>query len=155
MAESPLRVSGELTKYHIMCKIIGKSDLKSFVGYKIAIKRDNGYYSPYTGIKYTVGRVKTVNVDTDGSYSHRLFREYFRHYILYSPGMRGKTGVYKSLKDAQMDINNTQFTFGGMIANRNLKYALLKMELSGDLYDAKFNDEGTMVGNTIEYMEEI
>lgn len=78
-----------------MCKIIDKIDLKTFTGYKVALKINDKLYSPATMVEYKVGEVPKPKVDrvdlptSDFGFSDTLLIDMFRD------NFYGKTAVYK------------------------------------------------------------
>lgn len=136
-----------------MCKIKTRfRKAESVTGYKIAFEKYGKFYSIYTGIEYKVGSVKDVdhnyksNIESlenkYGSDKFYFWKNVWNTYDnFYEPKMKNKTGVILSLSDAYDFIyDNKHIT----------EYVILEMTISGGLYNAKFDDSKTVIGNHID-----
>ena len=128
-----------------MCILIRKTRKKSVTGYKIALKIKGRYYSPAAGIEYKVGPVKGVTKagknaleewswvfnPAEGFYSSRYF---------------GKTAVYLSPERLKANIKESWHRYGA---------CLLKMTISGDIWETDYSLGKTFAGDHIDKMEEV
>lgn len=135
-----------------MCVIIDKKvRCEEYTGYKLAIKtKDNKIYSVVTGILYKEGPVPVI---TQGQkltcppwlylflwFSSSTGEAMFKNF--YNRGARGKTFVFRNLKDAK--------------ANAGRGDIILKMTIKGNLVNAVMNgDYPTVGGNEIVSFKEI
>ena len=137
-----------------MCRIINRSQRKSFIGYKIALKNKSGdYISLATGIKYKTGeRINPANIKNAKRYSG-FFRDDLMHPAcsVFEPKMEGKTGVFIFMKDARSFLNDVcKFSIGF-----DTRLVLLRMEISENLYNAGFAQWDMIVGDKINMITEI
>ena len=128
-----------------MCTIQEKSKKKKFTGYKVAVEVSKRYYSPFTGLRYEVGKVKPVK-------KYRKNRVNYANCLdpgnrFYSKEMIGKTGVLESKEEAKKLTERWNC--------REENYVLLEITIKGDLYNASFDSMETMVGNEIVSMKKI
>jgi hypothetical protein len=127
---------------------------KVVVGYKLAIKdKYNHYYSPVTGMRYKVGKVKAAT-----EYGkHNVRKDLLFNNILnksaegYNPNYSGMTSVFESYQNAIIfkeyclqDIHNCNMS----ALNKNL--VILQMELSGDLYNGTYGPWCIFAGSEIK-----
>ena len=131
-----------------MCELNLVSLKKSVTGYKVVVVTPKGYFSPCTGIKYVVGKVKTPNLRKKIVVAKHFFAP-LRHIIntggcAYQPNMVGRTCVfrYKSDADSWRDSMASQDT--------ELKIAVLKMRISGDLMTGFYSLSPVVGGKNID-----
>jgi hypothetical protein len=126
-----------------MCNITGKSKRKTVTGYKVAYDANGLFYSPFTGVPYKVGKVITTDIILEESKHWYAIGRLLSMFDDYEKLMIGKTAVFLTKKDAiklQQQIDNS---------------VILKMKLSGDLYDAEFKEMKTVAGDNIETIERL
>ena len=127
-----------------MCKVTGDYiTTKEFTGYKIVIVgKDGNYYSPYTGMKYTIGKVEPVSVS--------IISRKTKHYctmagLSVTNDMKGMTGVFCDWSDAEciLQVFNTQY--------KKYKFLMVKMTITGNLKRASMGwfCFDTIIGNEI------
>ena len=117
---------------------------EKFIGYKVAIKRNNEYYSPAMGNKYKVGQVETVM-------KQQRLSQYFIEDILmesFSPGMVGRTSVFKYLNDA-IEFENLMSVYDSQ------EYVIIRLTLNNDLVEGKYNASSIVAGRNILKIEEM
>jgi len=143
-----------------MCRIIRKSSLPSATGYKVAIEWKGKYRSIWTNVKYGVGKVKPFKIVDDGHVDHFLRSEL---HVQFCGGMHGKTGVILSKEHAVKELRSFRrprglskkdFADGGYKDYQD-HVVLLKMKITGDLYDAEYDNVPTVIGNTIESIRKL
>ena len=135
-----------------MCKLIGKSKLKSFTGYKVLVVDDTGnFYSSFTGEKFEVGPVPlppelcTRLVD-----NWNTLLDYFplKECRFYNKRYEGFTSVY---------VHNVIDISCYKPLSDNLTTVICKVNISGDLRQSLYRDycySGKHV-NSIEIIERL
>jgi len=105
-----------------MCEILGSYKEKdSFVGYKVAVKRNGKYYSYWTGVEYKIGPVEECkDMSEKGIVTTTDLR------VSYNPKMKGYTGLFYSLEDAEYNCKYHWMMYYNPIV-------FLKMKISNDL----------------------
>ena len=130
-----------------MCTIIGKSKVKTATGYKVAIKTNGKYYSPYTLIEYKIGKVEKP--DLKGRFKKEIPGNIFVE------KMNGNTAIIKRKKDVLSyfkksgDVKYFQRKYG------DINFALLKIKLTKILYEGDFTSYPTLIGSKILSIEEV
>lgn len=131
-----------------MCTITIKSNKKSFTGYKIIYPLNDKLYSPVTGIEYKPGKVKSVSIRTanEDRTTHNwadLGMILGPYGFFYNSKMKGRTGVFVNLIDAENNIDGHD---GEVI---------FKMTISGDLYHGHMDTYPIITGTHIDKIEEL
>lgn len=129
-----------------MCKITKELEKpKTVNGYKLVIKYKGEFYSPSTGLKYSVGmtipKMKKLRKRIDGEWSNPL-NPYW-----YEERMQGKTGIFLKLKD--------MFDIGGICISENHHYSIVKMKLGNVLYEGNMDGTPIYIGNDIQELKEV
>ena len=156
-----------------MCEILNAyCESKIVDGYKIAIKSEDGkYYSPYTGYEYNVGKIdppKDFYLLSDITDSRcevlnnktvEIFKTKFKyaalsHGIKYNIAMHGKTGVITS-RSCASGILQCFIKEMKKETENEINFVALKMSITGDLFNAKYNGTDIVIGNEIVSFEEI
>ena len=142
-------MKGEIT----MCTLTHNSDKFSILGYKVAIKRDNKYFSAAMGFEYEYDKL-IPEVKTQ----HRLC-QHFNEGILdplsnsYNPAMVGRTAVFKKFEDAvhlYADIKR------GWTAPTHGKPVILLSSVHEDLMEGHYGEnEPVAAGRRIRFSYEI
>lgn len=111
-----------------MCTITKELEtITSETGYKLAIKKNGKYYSPSTGLEYTIGMelphmTTIIRENTDGCWKNPLDKRS----DVYEDRMQGNTAIFESIEDIMnLHLNTSSF----------LNYAILEMTLDNVLYD--------------------
>jgi hypothetical protein len=118
-----------------MCKIIKKISEEKVTGYKIAYQVGKKYYSPVTGIEYKPGNVEIPttygknNIRNQIRIANVLDKSSLAHDARYS----GKTAVFMYHEDAIEHLHDWRSR-----SSKRIKFAILEMELSGELYDGEY-----------------
>lgn len=130
-----------------MCTITKKlKKEKIATGYKLVLKFGRSYYSPATGLKYTVGmeipimkKVKTSKVD--GNWPNPLHK----YSVSYEERMQGYTGVFANLRDLKDSY---------LKLSPDFNYTIIKIKLGGIKYEGELKNKKTYIGNKILDIEE-
>jgi hypothetical protein len=131
-------------------KIINK---KSVIGYKVAYQVGKRYYSPVTGIEYKPGPVTIPkkygknNIRENIWISDVLNKLCEAHDEQYS----GKTAVFTTLSSAKCQLHS--WAQRGYSISKS-KYVILKMELSGELYNGNYGDD-VYLGTKIDSIKKV
>ena len=138
-----------------MCTIEDKYvAAETATGFKIAIKgNDENYYSPFTGMKYNIGKVMPmdkINYENSISFPQNILSP---NNQFYNEKMRGMTGIIVT------DIESIKQEFDSFCEDdKQLQFAVLKMTITGDLHNAIYISSSfynTIIGNTILSIEDI
>lgn len=140
-----------------MCYNIESNNLKSVTGYKFVITDTHGHhYSPFTGIRYKVGPVPTV--DNKHKYKYRIYgsnsfgvpiTSYHSWNYNYTQFKYKLTAVIKTQQEALCKCNKFIDNYYKIIGDR-YKFNIIKMTLSGDIYDGLFDSTKVYLGNHID-----
>lgn len=130
-----------------MCQLtIPYKKAKIFTGYKMVLKRNNRYYSPYTGLVYYPRKIpimKKYRTNTiDGFLSKGVLNEVGR---FYEKKMEGKTGVFITKSAAENFREQTDDT----------DCVLLKITIKGGLIRGIFANSSIIAGEYIESVKEL
>ena len=139
-----------------MCEVGSKYKKSTTVtGYKVVVKVRGRYYSPFTGYQYHIGTLPHMKYERNSSkfihYNDLVLVPYMSYH---TDKMYKKTGVL-------LDPNrvNTLYTSVNKVCrgreDTNIKAAILRMTISGDLHRAKYGSDKTMIGSHIDDFEEI
>lgn len=117
---------------------------KTGTGYKLVIKHKNGFYSPSTGIKYTVGmdipHLSHREEMIDGKWASPF------DYRYYEKRMQGNTGIFVKQKDL----------FGaGMSFSSNYHYSVIRIKLGRVLYHGRLDGDEVYVGDDVMEITEL
>ena len=137
----------------IMCTITGKfEDDKTFTGYKLVVVDEHGhYYSPYTGIRYEVGKIKVPKIKRTAC-GDIIYNRYATvscmnvlssDSVFYTEQMIGKTGVLVS----GADLCN--------MFDYDKRCAVIQMTIKGDLHTGSFANRRIVAGNEIVSMKKL
>jgi hypothetical protein len=138
-----------------MCEFNVKNPMliNKVVGYKVALKYGDKYYSPVTGIEYKVG--KKVTIPT----VYKKYAAYNQINIndILEPGVRGHLKCYKGLTAIFEKIDNAEYTLKTWKhESLFLPLTLLKMELSGRLFRGDYGHGiPVYLGSFIESIKEM
>lgn len=125
---------------------------KSFVGYKGVIKIGSKFYSPVTGLMYEEGMDVPIlefnRVARDSAWIDIFSEKLKPMSSKYQEKMEGKTGVLVHESDA---IN----IFKKYMLTSKHKYTIVKMTISGEMDEDKFNGYPTKLGSKILKIEEL
>ena len=141
-----------------MCKFNEAMIEEEFIGYKVAAKMDDGYYSIAMGFSYP------QNGDVPIPKEQKKLSSHFSDYILiyaergYVSKMEGRTAAFVNLRDAiilksEIDQDNS-YDYN---ASDFLKYkvAILKIKLTKNLLVGTYNSRGVVGGKHMEILEEV
>lgn len=133
------------------------TDSRIVTGYKLAVKdKYNHYYSPVTGIRYEVGKVKAAtklgvhNIIESMGFDNILNQEHPAFDIKYI----GKTAIFKelySVKKFKKDQLDCAFFKYKAVGN----FVILEMKLSGELYHGRYGLSGVYIGSEIKSIKKI
>jgi hypothetical protein len=137
-----------------MCTIKNRiHNKKEFTGYKVVVTDKYGHhYSPYTGIRYKPGPVLALPKKMGKYCANDL-----GYYNAYMPGkcmsndIQAKlhlTAVFVDLKNAIELIKDDFLPNRHYKLPNNCKYNIIKMTVSGDLYNGLFSGD-IILGNVI------
>ena len=117
-------------------------------GYKFVIKKDNRYFSPCTGLEYTVGMTlpkmtEFIKENADNGWDSDILR---KGSAFYEERMQGNTGIIRTL-DGLLSAN--------FYLDSTFLYAVIKITLDNTLYKGEFLGVKTLIGNGISNIEEI
>lgn len=135
-----------------MCKIIDRcEDQSPFIGFKVVVKYEGKYYSPFTGISYhqpiPTKSIKSVTSETDFIFGLVPSKIEYTRYFWYESKMIGKTGVIVDAQKAQDVFRELSRDFDNLV--------IVKAIVEEDLHHALFDYSPTVVGNKITILEEI
>lgn len=130
-----------------MCNLVEKVSFLEVCGYKVAVKRDDIYYSPTTGIEYKLGDVeipkKQINViDT---IVNDLLEE---DSPAYAPNMIGRTCIFINLENAKDQLEH-------WASYTSERLVLLKLTISKDIMMGKYGTGFVFAGKRIESLDEV
>lgn len=146
-------------KFKDMCEItqrLNDNEIPEKTGYKVAIKLEDKYFSPATGVEYKVGLVEVGD-----RFKHFIKHQIYRSDILipsssaYKEEYVGQTAVFDDL--ARATALKIKF------AEYNEYYApslvqhivILKMTLSNIKFKGTYNDSSVWMGSVIKEIEEL
>lgn len=130
-----------------MCQFSTESNKKSVSGYKVAIYNNGKFYSPVTGIEYSIGNIPIPK--RYGKYSIRdlihIVNVLDKKECAHDSKYKGLTAVFKNKKDAIRLCDTWE-------RNSGYKYSIsvIKLKLSGKLYEGKYGHDQVYLGSTIE-----
>jgi hypothetical protein len=136
-----------------MCNIIAKSLKQNIIGYKVALKINNKFYSPVTGIEYKIGNVEIPtkygenNIKDDLYMNDVLNPNDFAH----DPAYAGKTAIFEVEQDGLYKLDEWKGRLSQKLSN---KLQLIRMALSGDLYTGDYGLSSVYLGTAIDSIEE-
>ena len=132
-----------------MCEFKNKLDKKIVSGYKIAVADAHGhYYSIATGIRYETGKVKIPktyckhNMRKECDFVDILNKSSSAH----DPKYAGFTAIFEN-KSAAMKLFRDVFGIENIV--------LLKMTLTGELYNGTYGNEAVYLGDTIKSIKKV
>ena len=136
-----------------MCKIDIDSKVEEveFTGYKVVIKKGNHYYSPATGIEYTLGSVKVPKKKGKNITSY-FINVLDRKMSCYNPLMTGRTAVFKNYNAAYFllqQIPNLQDAVTKYNFYDKKKLEIVKMTIRGNLKKGSYLESSVVVGTEI------
>ena len=146
-----------------MCEILDAYTEKSeYSGYKIAIKIDGNYYSPWSGMKYEIGKIPELHLyDKQKKFVKTAIKNQFNDILpdgfFYNRDMQCRTGVIKSLNDALDYRKNLEFALNAEYVStesKNYQIIILNMTISNDLHYSTFGNINTITGNKILSIDE-
>lgn len=135
-----------------MCEFYESYDKEEFIGYKVAAKMDNSYYSIAMGFLYP------QNGDVPIPIQQKKLSSHFNDYILlygssgYERQMEGRTAAFISLGDA-MSLR-TRIAYTDDIFDK-YKIVVLKIKLTKDLLKGKYGFKEIVGGKHMEILEEV
>jgi len=137
-----------------MCTITGTCNLKEFTGYKVALKINGKYYSPVTGMEYTLGKIKPPkrirkNFIVEGWFVNVLQKKEHAH----KKEMVGNTAVFINKKDAKNFRKDLKF-WGLGFPGDDINLVILKMTLQNIVFDGMYGFDKVRIGSTIKSMKE-
>ena len=133
-----------------MCIVLSKSERKEVTGYKVVIKKGNHFYSPFTGIRYSLGKLPIPKDSWDWAHKSRKYR---LKEIDYTEDMVGKTGVILNYQEAKNKKYYWSCDMPYRLGMEGGKYVILEMTITGDLCNAEFDSISTIVGRKIKSMK--
>lgn len=127
-----------------MCDLIYKCDEEEVTGYKVAVKIDDKYFSPATGLEYKVGPIPL-------QFKYQKHVADFVNVLdenneCYNTNMTGRTCVFRDLESAKHK-QNKWYSFYELI--------ILKMTISNDLLSGYYSTSEVYGGKNIVSMEEL
>ena len=143
-----------------MCTFKEKITNKEVVtGYKVAIQDNCGhYYSPITGVRYEVGKVKSATKYGKHNMREMLnFRDVLDSKInCFKGGYFGKTAVFNLLSDAKSFKYLLEHRYFGSTYKRLNPFVILEMELTNDLYWGIYRLYGNVyIGSNIKSIKKV
>lgn len=147
-----------------MCNLTKKYNGKSFTGYKVAYKKRKRYFSIATDEEYKEGKTmpdlsksrrRTRRV---GNFEYMPINEIINEKgFCFKVDMVGKTAVFKNKSDATDLLKNKNFAYLPLdkSVKLDIKLIVLKMTISGNLYEGKYGFNPVVAGEKIEKIEEI
>ena len=139
----------------IYTKITNKSLIrKGLTGYKIAVKKDNRYYSPVTGIEYKIGEIEQPKLSDDLSHFAKVFQfvnVLSKNEITYNPLMckLKLTGLIISINGAEREMYKLQQY------SNTYNLILLKICIRRNLHTGQYHNHSLYLGSYIVSLEEI
>lgn len=133
-----------------MCTLIGKcrKDLKSVCGYKIVVVDKHGnYYSPSTGIRYNIGKVKPLK--NKGIHHGKEWSFPYSYNIWYRNAYAGYTTIFKTYESAFAELEHL-LTLPNIDTDEII---IIEMELSKDLMHSSYKSHNTYSGKYIIKMK--
>jgi hypothetical protein len=131
-----------------MCDLIKEYKGKQFIGYKIAYKKKNGYYSIAMGTRYRKNGKLTIPKKQNkicGIFSDLILSETFSGF---NKKMVGRTAAFKRLKDAKSQFFNLH-------CFNDSQYVILKIKLTEELLKGTYGWEDIVAGKNMEILEEV
>jgi len=148
-----------------MCNISKKTRRKTVTVYKVAVKFNDSYRSPFTFKKLILGKVKPLTEleaktgATKGLNSMRYFDPTFQ---FYNWNMLGKTSGFYTKRAAKEVFNHTYGLIHDLKATWGLTAVILKVTLGGEIWEGsakriceEYEKDRTFAGTEILSMEEI
>jgi hypothetical protein len=135
------------------------NDKKSVTGYKVVITDKYGhYYSPITGYRYKIGKVRKMNTyGKHAIYIKLQFRDILdKNDCCHNNQYYGMTAVFTDL--------NSAYDFEHLINRRNresvtplkeLNSCILEMKLTGILYNGVYDGNNVYIGSEIKSIKKI
>ena len=142
-----------------MCTITGKSEKKSVIGYKIAVKTETGWHSLYSGIKYEPGKVPMVKLDprSEKPPENSILPT---NKLMWNDDMKGFTGVIATKEGFdtiwKFDDDNID-TLKELLPYKKegWKIVCLEMKIKGGILEGLFCVQNIYLGNEIVEIKEI
>jgi len=131
-----------------MCTITGTCNLKEFTGYKVALKINGKYYSPVTGMEYTLGKIKPPETIRK-NYTVEGFANVLQNTNpAHERRMVGNTAVFINKKNAKNFRKNLRFWYN------DARSVILKMTLQNIMFDGIYEFDKVRIGSTIKSFKE-
>ena len=132
-----------------MCTLISKISPSKFIGYKVAIKINDKYYSPAMGFMYEVGKVPII-------IEQKRLSHFFKENILegscsYKYNMVGRTSILINKKDAIRLLEDIESKIN---LSKPYSVVILKMEISDSLMCGNYEGCDVVAGRKIESFKE-
>ena len=119
---------------------------KSFVGYKLAHKKNLNYYSIVTGhFRYKSGKI-------DKSSYSELYKKYSEYF---NERLNNRLSIFVNKEDAVKSLEEFK-----SLSDRDCELVLLEIKISGELEKAKITnkavkDKDVIIGNIIDNVKEL
>lgn len=125
-------------------------NVKTVTGYKYVLTDKHGHhYSPYTGIRYQPGPVSKLK--KIGKYSVYAYSNDLLHGAIHNELQHEKrlTGLFEKMSSALHDLSIfSEWNSKKLISGS--KYNIVKMTLSGDIYNGIYDENEIQLGNNID-----
>lgn len=131
-----------------MCYLSENLKEKKVIGYKVALKKDDKYFSPAMGFEYTVGPVPIVEkqIALTGNFSTRILEEP----ITFETNMVGRTALFATIASARKFANTMlDYTPGKYIV------CIITMKLEGGLMGGVYGSADVVAGRSILEIKEV
>jgi hypothetical protein len=113
-----------------MCEINESTNLTEVIGYKIANKKDDKYFSVFTGKEYKPGKVEKlyddITMETKDIYQefkNLLFDVYGNDVASFKTYYHGKSGLFKTLEDVKEALDNLQ----NICYSKNINFTIIEI----------------------------
>jgi len=132
-----------------MCTITGTCNLKEFTGYKVALKINGKYYSPVTGMEYTLGKIKPPKTIYK-NYTVEGFADVLENTDpAHERRMIGNIAVFVYEKDAEHFRKHLMFWH---LTTKPV--IILKMTLQNVIFKGEYLYRKVRIGSTIKSIKE-
>lgn len=131
-----------------MCDITSiESEIKT--GYKVVLKREDRFFSSFTGQELKPGKVPLppeTYLPPCRWWNQGQIGKNFTQLGFYNPDFVGKTGIFPKLSDCEGEF---------LIAIIEHSLTIVKITFSGKVFKGRYNGYDIIAGDTIEEIEEV
>jgi hypothetical protein len=129
-------------------------NINSVTGYKcVIVDKYNHYYSPVTGMRYKIGKIgKIKGYGAHSEKSTLAFCDILNpNSHCYNPLYKGRTAIFKNYDDAKSYLKYLNW----YNKSHRIKFAIIEMELSGNLYIGEYYDSVIFAGSEIKSIKKV